>query len=83
MNNLITGVIGMLIVIVFLGYYAADIASVPLFLIIIGVLGLACADFYGSLKQRNTMSGRPGGNTPVGQGNTTPGNQDKNSETGE
>ncbi len=83
MDNLITGVIGLLIVVVFLGYYAADIASVPLFLIIVGVLGLACADLYGSLKQRNTMSGKPGGNTPDGQGNTTPGNQDKNSETGE
>ncbi len=45
MFTLITGVTAAVMVVVFLGYYALRIESIPLWIIIIGVLGMVIADF--------------------------------------
>ena len=53
MINLITGVIGLLGVMIFLGYYVVALTFVPLTLIIIGVLGMAVGDFVLSLRKNS------------------------------
>ena len=45
MFTLISGVTAAVMVVVFLGYYALRIESIPLWIIIIGVLGMVIADF--------------------------------------
>ncbi|MFQ5755068.1 MAG: hypothetical protein ACE5H7_03130 [Acidiferrobacterales bacterium] len=51
MVTLITGVIAAVMVVVFLAYYALMIHSIPLWLIIIGVLGMVIADFVETLRK--------------------------------
>lgn len=53
MINIITGVIGLLAVMIFLGYYVVALTFLPLTLIIIGVLGMAMGDFVLSLRNNN------------------------------
>jgi F0F1-type ATP synthase assembly protein I len=57
MVTLITGVIAAVMVVVFLGYYALMIGSIPLWLIIIGVLGIVIADFVQTLRQGENDTG--------------------------
>jgi F0F1-type ATP synthase assembly protein I len=57
MFTLITGVTAAVMVAVFLGYYALRIESIPLWLIIIGVLGMVIADFVQTWrKEQNDTS---------------------------
>lgn len=48
MDKRISGAVGILMVVVFLGYYAVILASTPLWLIIVLVLGMAVVDYYRS-----------------------------------
>ncbi|MFQ5760089.1 MAG: hypothetical protein ACE5HM_03850 [Acidiferrobacterales bacterium] len=50
MVRLITGLIGVVMVVVFLGYYAYMIGSIPLWLIIVAILAMAIADYVQSLR---------------------------------
>ena len=50
MANLITGLVGIVLAVVFLGTYAITLNELPLWLIIVGVLLLAVADFVLSLR---------------------------------
>ena len=52
-SNVITGGLGILMALIFLGYYATDIAAVPLIVIIVAVLGMAVFDYWQSVRQRD------------------------------
>lgn len=54
MINIITGVIGLVGLLIFLGYYVVALTFVPLTLIIIGVLAMAVGDFVLSLRSNNS-----------------------------
>ncbi len=60
MFTLITGVTAAVMVVVFLGYYALRIESIPLWIIIIGVLGMVIADFVRTLRQDKNDTGNDG-----------------------
>ena len=51
MTNLITGLVGVVIVLVFLGYYAVTLKSIPLWLIIVAIIAMVVADFIQSLRK--------------------------------
>ncbi len=60
MFTLITGVTAAVMVVVFLGYYALRIESIPLWLISIGVLGMVIADFVRTLREGKNGTGNDG-----------------------
>ena len=60
MVTLIAGVIAAVMVVVFLGYYALMIGSIPLWLIIIGVLVIVIVDFVQTLEHRKNDTGNDG-----------------------
>lgn len=60
MFTLISGVMALVMVVVFLGYYALRIESIPLWIIIIGVLGMVIADFVRTWRQRDKNTGNDG-----------------------
>ncbi len=60
MFTLITGVTAAVMVVVFLGYYALRIESIPLWLIIIGVLGMVIADFVRTFREDKNDTGDDG-----------------------
>lgn len=60
MVTLIAGVVAAVMVVVFLGYYALMIGSIPLWLITIGVLGIVVVDFVQTLGQRKNDTGNDG-----------------------
>lgn len=51
MANLIGGVIGLLGIVAFLGFYALKIRSVPLWVIIVVILVLAAVDVFQSVRK--------------------------------
>ncbi len=51
MANLIGGLIGLLGVVAFLGFYAVKIRSTPLWVIIAVILVLAAVDFFQSVRK--------------------------------
>jgi hypothetical protein len=51
MSNIITGSIAVLMALVFFLFYAIRLQSVPLWIIIVGNLGLLVYDFYKSIKE--------------------------------
>lgn len=55
--NWICGIIALVLLIVFLGKYAVSIGSIPLWIIILGVLILPVFDVFKSLKDSNGDSG--------------------------
>ena len=55
--NLVTGLIGITLVVVFLGNYAVKLASIPLWIIIVAVLTMAIADFVQSLRNQRGKAG--------------------------
>ena len=57
MDNIITGLIAVTMLVVFLGFYAYKIISVPLWIIIVGVLALAIYDFYDSVQKGEGENG--------------------------
>ena len=52
-SEAIPGAIGVLMAVVFLGFMAVDIGSIPLFVITIVVLGMLGLDFVKTVRQRN------------------------------
>ncbi len=56
MGNLIAGLIGVTMAIVFLGYYAISLKSVPLSIIIVAILFMVCTDYYQSVRKGNQKS---------------------------
>ncbi len=57
MDNIITGLIAVTMLVVFLGFYAYKVISAPLWIIIAGVLALAIYDFYESIKKGEGENG--------------------------
>ena len=57
MDNLIAGVIGVGMVIVFLGFYAIKLNSIPLWIILGGVLIMVVVEFVETLKEENDLNG--------------------------
>ena len=60
MFTLISGVTAAVMVVVFLGYYALRIESIPLWIIIIGVLGMVIADFVRTFREGKNDTGNDG-----------------------
>ncbi len=56
MGNLIAGLIGVTMAIVFLGYYAISLKSVPLSIIIVAILFMVCTEVFQSLRKGNRKS---------------------------
>lgn len=57
MINLVTGLIGVTLAVVFLGNYAVTLASIPLWIIIVTVLAMAIADFVQSVRENRGREG--------------------------
>ena len=57
MDNLIAGIIGVGMVIVFLGFYAIKLNSIPLWIILGGVLIMVVVEFVETLKEENDLNG--------------------------
>jgi hypothetical protein len=58
MTNLVTGLIGLLLVMAFLGIMLAWVPAIPLMVIVVVVMGLLVCDFIASL--RNGSGGAAG-----------------------
>ncbi len=56
MDNLIAGLVGVTMVVVFLGYYAISLNTAPLWVIIGGILFMVCRDYYHSVRKGNRKS---------------------------
>lgn len=61
MFTLITGLIGTVLVVAFLGYYIIDIKSLPLSLIMILILGLVCYSLFEEVWKGNQRNNRDRG----------------------
>ena len=57
MDNLITGLISIVLLFLFLGFYAYKVISVPLWIIIAGVLVMVVYDFYESVTKGEGQNG--------------------------
>ena len=57
MGNIVNGVIGIVLVVLFLGGYAVGLRSFPFALITVGVLVLVGLDFYQTVKKENGQAG--------------------------
>ena len=57
MDKRISGVVGIVMVVVFLGYYAVILESIPLWLIIVFVLCMAVIDYYRSTFANGEQNG--------------------------
>jgi hypothetical protein len=55
MTNLITGMIGLGLVMTFLGIMVVWVKAIPLIVIVVGVMTLAVIDFVQSLRAPNGM----------------------------
>lgn len=53
MINLITGIIGLALVMLFLGFMVVWVKAIPLIVIVVGVMTLAVIDFVQSLRAPN------------------------------
>ena len=50
MTNLITGIIGLAMVMAFLGFMVVWVKAIPLIIIVVGVMSLAVLDFVQSVR---------------------------------
>lgn len=57
MANLISGLIALLMVVAFLGFYAVTLHSIALWIIIVAILGLTVLDFVQSLRGGGKQTG--------------------------
>ncbi|WP_156041767.1 hypothetical protein [Bradyrhizobium sp. URHD0069] len=53
MTNLITGIIGLGLVMTFLGFMVVWVKEIPLIIIVVGVMILAVTDFVQSMRAAN------------------------------
>lgn len=58
MDNLIAGIIGVGLVVVFLGFYAFKLNSIPLWIIMGGVLIMVVVEFVETLREKNDLNGK-------------------------
>jgi hypothetical protein len=58
MTNLITGIIGLAMVMIFLGFMAIWVPAPPLIVIIVGVMLLLIYDFVQTLRANGSGAGR-------------------------
>ncbi len=57
MDNIITGLIAIVLLVFFLGFYAYKVISIPLWIIIAGILAMVIYDFYESVKKSEGQNG--------------------------
>ncbi len=57
MDNLIAGIIGVGMIVVFLGFYAIKLNSVPLWIILGGILIMVVVEFVETLREGNDLNG--------------------------
>ena len=57
MANRITGFVAVALIVIFLGYYAIMLESIPLWIIIVSILAMVAFDFYQSVHQDNNQTG--------------------------
>ncbi len=60
MANIIAGLVGAALILVFLGFYAVKIASIPLIVIIVAILIMVITDFAQSLRSEGNDSNKSG-----------------------
>ncbi len=58
MDNIIAGIIGVGMVFVFLGYYAIRLNSIPLWIIMGGILVMVVVEFIETIKEKNDLNGK-------------------------
>ena len=56
-DNIISGIIAAVLVIAFLGFYAIRLKSIPLWIIIVGVLAMILFDIYESVIKNGNSTG--------------------------
>jgi hypothetical protein len=57
MTNVITGIVGLGMVMTFLGFMVVWVPALPLIIIIVGVMILAVFDFFQSLRTKENGAG--------------------------
>ncbi len=57
MDNIIAGVIGVAMIVVFLGFYVIKLNSIPLWIIIIGIIAMILYEFYESIAKGEGQNG--------------------------
>ena len=57
MANKIAGLLSVILIVLFLGFYIYKVPSIPLGIIIFGVILMILMDFYDSLKNENGQEG--------------------------
>ncbi|MEE9255738.1 MAG: hypothetical protein V3V56_01050 [bacterium] len=60
MSTIISGLIGLILVFTFLGYYAFRLKSIPLWIIIVGILVMISVEFYESAFKNPTDENEKG-----------------------
>ncbi len=58
MDNIIAGIIGVGMVVVFLGFYAIKLNSIPLWIILGGIIVMAVIEFFETIKEDNGLNGK-------------------------
>jgi hypothetical protein len=56
MTNFISGLIAVVLISVFFGFYAVTLESIPLWIILVGVLALIVIDFVQSVRKGNDQA---------------------------
>ncbi len=57
MDNIIAGVIGVAMIVIFLGFYVIKLNSIPLWIIIIGIIAMISYEFYESIVKGEGQNG--------------------------
>ncbi len=57
MDNIIAGVIGVAMIVVFLGFYVIKLNSIPLWIIIVGIIAMILYEFYESIVKGEGQNG--------------------------
>ncbi len=57
MDNIIAGVIGVAMIVVFLGFYVIKLNSIPLWIIIAGIIAMISYEFYESIAKSEDQNG--------------------------
>ncbi len=57
MDNIITGLIAVTMLVVFLGFYAYKVISIPLWIIFAGIIAMVLYDFYTSVAKDEGQNG--------------------------
>ncbi len=58
MDNIIAGVISVGLIVIFLGFYAIKLNSIPLWIILGGILVMAIIEFIETIREDNGLNGK-------------------------